>query len=457
MRLQNDLFGNTDAIVKYVLEGHDRGVNWAAFHPTSPLIVSGADDRQVKLWRMNGMECLWWCWCWWWCWWWWWLMMMMPPLLPHADTKAWEVDTFRGHFNNVSCALFHPRLELILSNSEDKSIRVWDIAKRSGVQTFQREHDRFWILTAHPEVNLFAAGHDTGLIVFKLERERPAHVAHRNTSLYYVKDRYLRYYDFESSRDVPVLSIRRATNANVRTIAYSAQDRCVLLCSDGDGGHYELYVIPRDSKRTAGAGGGSSSNGGGGASSAGDGDASIDSKRGLGSSAVFVGRKRFAVLKGNEIVVKNLKNEEVKRCAPPSAVDRLFTGPTGTLLLRSDDRITLYDIQQRRALAELQTPPIKFVAWSNDKTPLVALVGKDTLIIATRRLEQLCAVHETMRIKSGVWDDSGVFIYTTLNHLKYVSCCCSCCCATRDDVSARCSACPTAIVALCARSRCPCI
>ena len=30
-----------------------RGVNWANFHPTMPLIVSGADDRQIKLWRMN--------------------------------------------------------------------------------------------------------------------------------------------------------------------------------------------------------------------------------------------------------------------------------------------------------------------------------------------------------------------------------------------------------------------
>ena len=40
-------------MVKHVLEGHDRGVNWANFHPTMPLIVSGADDRQIKLWRMN--------------------------------------------------------------------------------------------------------------------------------------------------------------------------------------------------------------------------------------------------------------------------------------------------------------------------------------------------------------------------------------------------------------------
>jgi len=51
---QADIFGSTDAIVKYVLEGHDRSVNWATFHPTLPLIVSAGDDRQVKLWRMNG-------------------------------------------------------------------------------------------------------------------------------------------------------------------------------------------------------------------------------------------------------------------------------------------------------------------------------------------------------------------------------------------------------------------
>lgn len=74
------------------------------------------------------------------------------------ESKAWELDTCRGHYNNVSCAVFHPRQELILSNSEDKSIRVWDMSKRTGVQTFRRDHDRFWVLGAHPNLNLFAAG-----------------------------------------------------------------------------------------------------------------------------------------------------------------------------------------------------------------------------------------------------------------------------------------------------------
>ena len=45
---QMDLFANMDVVVKYVLEGHDRGVNWAAFHPALPLIVSASDDRQIK-------------------------------------------------------------------------------------------------------------------------------------------------------------------------------------------------------------------------------------------------------------------------------------------------------------------------------------------------------------------------------------------------------------------------
>jgi len=43
---QTDLFGQPDVIVKHVLEGHDRGVNWVAFHPNMPLLASGADDRK---------------------------------------------------------------------------------------------------------------------------------------------------------------------------------------------------------------------------------------------------------------------------------------------------------------------------------------------------------------------------------------------------------------------------
>ncbi|KAF6256969.1 COPI alpha subunit C-terminus-domain-containing protein [Scenedesmus sp. NREL 46B-D3] len=371
MQVNAELFGSGDGVVKYVLEGHDRGVNWASFHPTLPLIVSGADDRQVKLWRYN-------------------------------ESKAWEVDTLRGHTNNVSCVMFHARQDLIISNSEDKSIRAWDMSKRTGVQTFRREHDRFWILAAHPEINLLAAGHDSGMIVFKLERERPAYASY-GTTLYYVKDRYLRTFDYEAGRDNPLISIRRPANAGMnqapRSLSYNPAENAVLLTSDVDGGSYELYTIPKDAR----------------------GDTAPDAKRGLGASAVFIARNRFAVLDkaSSTIQVRNLQNEITKKCAPPCATtDAVFYAGTGLLLCRAEDKMALFDVQQRITLAELSTPFIKYVVWNGDMSS-VALLSKHAIVIADKKLGNAQTVHETIRVKSAAWDDSGVLLYTTLNHIKY--------------------------------------
>ncbi|KAJ4440977.1 hypothetical protein ANN_10826 [Periplaneta americana] len=250
-----DLFGQADAVVKHVLEGHDRGVNWACFHPTLPLVVSGADDRNIKLWQMN-------------------------------EAKAWEVDTCRGHYNNVSCVLFHPHQELMLSNSEDKSIRVWDMKKQTCLHTFRREHDRFWVLAAHPSLNVFAAGHDSGMIIFKLDRERPAYAVHKNI-LYYVKGRILRKLDFTNSKDTAVMRLRESGRSPVH-----------------------------------------------------------------------------------------------------------------------------------RTLAQVKIAKLRHVVWAADMSR-VALLAKHTVNICNRRLESLCSIHENTRVKSGAWDDSGVFIYTTSNHIKY--------------------------------------
>ncbi|KAJ7522181.1 hypothetical protein O6H91_19G086400 [Diphasiastrum complanatum] len=371
-QMNTDLFGGGDAVVKYVLEGHDRGVNWASFHPTLPLIVSGADDRQVKLWRMN-------------------------------DTKAWEVDTLRGHVNNISCVMFHARQDIIVSNSEDKSIRVWDMSKRTGVQTFRREHDRFWILATHPEMNLLAAGHDSGMIVFKLERERPAYAVFGGT-LYYVKERFLRSYEFASAKDNQLISIRRpgstGMNLGARSLAYNPAENAILICSDVDGGSYELYIIPKDTLGKSDT---------------------QEAKRGLGSSAVFVARNRFAVLDKthNQILFKNLRNEVTKKCtAPAGTTDAIFYAGTGMLLCRSEDKVILFDATQKTVLTDINTPFVKYVVWSNDME-LIALLSKHTIVIASKKLVHKCTVHETIRVKSAAWDDSGILIYTTLNHLKY--------------------------------------
>ena len=67
-----------------------------------------------------------------------------------------------------------------------------------------------------------------------------------------------------------------------------------------------------------------------------------EAKRGLGTSAVFIARNRFAVLDraANTIQIRNLQNEITKKCAPPCATtDAVFYAGTGMLLCRSEDKV----------------------------------------------------------------------------------------------------------------------
>ena len=48
-----------------------------------------------------------------------------------------------GHTNNVSSVIFHPKFDVLISNSEDKTTRVWDFNKKIEVDSFtNKELDR---------------------------------------------------------------------------------------------------------------------------------------------------------------------------------------------------------------------------------------------------------------------------------------------------------------------------
>ncbi|KAJ7695513.1 coatomer WD associated region-domain-containing protein [Mycena olivaceomarginata] len=267
--------------------------------PTLPLIISAARDRTITIWRMS-------------------------------ETKAWEVDSCRGHFNNVSTVLFHPKHELIVSCGEDKTICV---------------------LASHPNLNLFPPGHDSGLIVFKLKHERPAFAVCQD-SLYYIRD-----------------------NACIppRMLSFNPAERAVLVTSSSDNGLYEFTALLQQAQGELK-------------------DSRVDSKKGAGQSAIFMARNKFAV---------------IKTIKPPVQTNEIFHRGTASLILSSTSSVVFYDIRQQKTLAE-----------SNDGS-LVALMSKYTITIANKN-SQHSLIHETIRIKSGAWDDSGVFIYSTLNHVKYL-------------------------------------
>ncbi|ETO16723.1 hypothetical protein RFI_20613 [Reticulomyxa filosa] len=271
-KASQDVFGNVDAVVKFVLEGHSRGVNWASFHPTMNLVVSGADDREIKVWRMSG-------------------------------SRAWETTTYRGHLNNVSCVLFHPKENVIVSNSEDKTLRVWDISRNYAPLSFRRDSDRYWVLASHPRLNLLAAGHDSGMLIFKLSHERPAFdAAMANDVMLFYYDGYVRIYQQHKDQTSSLFQVKALTTSSVSNKRpkkprklwnnpyASATNYNILLWFDGEESEYELYCV--DKKGTV----------------------DICGNRTSGNSVTFVTRNRFAVLtQTGEILLKNMENQVKKK------------------------------------------------------------------------------------------------------------------------------------------------
>lgn len=372
---QLDLFAAPDGAVKFILEGHERGVNWVAFHPTKPLIASGSDDRTVKLWRFN-------------------------------DIRAWEVDTLRGHQNNVSAVIFHPKLDLVFSNSEDKTMKIWDISGLTGsstsssaggkkVQTIKRD-ERFWSLAAHPDANLLAYGHDEGFAVFKMEPERPPFVVSDNT-VYYFNDKVLKSFPLtgEGGKSQPLMTADHRISLP-SSLAHNPAEEAVLLSMSGQN-KYELYCLR-----------------------------SGDIKHGTGCFGVYTAKNRFAVLdtSSNTVNVMSMDNSVYRSFTVEEfAVKRLLPAFTGTVFLVGEETVMLWDLQQNRQICQISVPNCKYVAWSRDHQH-VAFLSKKSIHLVRRHqysLEVLGVVEEPNQVKSAVWGEDGAMLYyTNAHHLKYV-------------------------------------
>ena len=385
---QIDLFvgSGLETSVKFILEGHDRGVNWVQFHPTRPLIVSGSDDRTVKIWRYN-------------------------------DVRAWEIETLRGHSNNVSSVLWHPRADYIISDAEDRTLRIWDCSGSAGsgssgsgslssrgkcVISIKKDNDRFWCLSAHPEMNIFAAGHDNGLIVFKMNRERPAYTltpdaASSGDCLYYVRDKLVRSFALDSGTDsdefvAPLDHVLKLPS----TLAFSPTERVILISSaDSTGTAIQL----RDKNSFAFT----------------------------GLFATFVGRNRFVTLTDSQILLQSTtgNSNEIKPLPSPAEnIQRLLPGPLGTFLAVSPQTVFLMDGTSGRVISSIDAVGVKYVSWSPNFEH-VALMAKRIIYLSDKSLKSIHATHtDSTGVKSGTWDVSNpigaIFYYTNSFHLKYL-------------------------------------
>jgi coatomer subunit beta' len=184
------VWGLGSPVAHYTLEGHERGVNCIDYYPSGdkPYILSGADDRTVKIWDYQ--------------------------------TKS-IVHSFDGHSHNVCAVLFHPKLPLIASASEDGTVRLWSSTTYRAESTLNYGMERAWALAATEESNMLACGFDEGCVVVELGNDDPVASMDNTGKVIFAKNNEIQ-------------------SANVRGLASSSGDEEAL--PDGE----RLPVIPRD-------------------------------------------------------------------------------------------------------------------------------------------------------------------------------------------------------------------
>lgn len=103
------------------------------------MIASGSDDRKIKLWKFT-------------------------------NEVAWEHSTILGHRSNVSCVMFDKISGNLISNSEDKTTRIWNIESKTEIVTEKKDKARYWILAANRNGSLLASGHDDGFDIYQIHK-----------------------------------------------------------------------------------------------------------------------------------------------------------------------------------------------------------------------------------------------------------------------------------------------
>ncbi|EKM79756.1 hypothetical protein AGABI1DRAFT_127441 [Agaricus bisporus var. burnettii JB137-S8] len=128
----------------FTMEAHDKGVNYVDFYPGAdkPYLVTTGDDKTVKVWDYLSKSC---------------------------------VQTMEGHTNNVSFAVFHPNLPIIISGSEDGTVKIWNSGTYRIEHTLSYALERAWCLSLRKDTNEVALGFDEGVVVVKLGRDEPTY------------------------------------------------------------------------------------------------------------------------------------------------------------------------------------------------------------------------------------------------------------------------------------------
>ncbi|MBD2607963.1 serine/threonine protein kinase [Scytonema hofmannii FACHB-248] len=107
------------------LKGHSSDVNSVTFSPDGQMLVTGSDDRTIKLWNL---------------------------------TTKQEIRTFKGHTSWIYAIAISPDGQTIASGSVDKTIKLWNLNTGKEIRTLKGHSDSVASVAFSPDGKLLASG-----------------------------------------------------------------------------------------------------------------------------------------------------------------------------------------------------------------------------------------------------------------------------------------------------------
>lgn len=309
----------------FTLNGHQRGVNCVEYSPggEKPYLVSGSDDRTVKIWDYQTKQC---------------------------------IQTLSGHTNNVSYTLFHPTLPIILTGSEDGTVKIWHGSTYRLEATLSYFLERVWCISCLKGSNTAAIGYDEGTVVIKLGSEEPVASMHSGKIIWAkgneIQTANLKLVDegtvAREGEKVP-LSVKDMGAAEVfpQSIAHHPNGRLFAVCGDGE---YVIYTA----------------------------QALRNKSYGPANEFVWAHSGNYATRDsaGKITIFQDFK--ENFSFKPPFGVEEIFGGKL--LGVRGGDFICFYDWTEYRLLRRIDVVP-RSVIWSEDGCNVVLVCPESFYVL----------------------------------------------------------------------------